>query len=481
MGNTDSYSYEGEYLKGKKHGKGKDYLNGKLIFEGEYLNGKKNGKGKEYYYGSGKLEFEGEYLNGNKHGKGKGYYSDGKLEYETEFSNGEKHGKEKGYYSDGKLKYETEYVNGNKHGKEKGYYSDGKLEYETEFSNGKKHGKEKGYYSDGKLKYETEYVNGKLNIKNSFISLIQILQTSLAQIFNKNGKKITFECEIRGTKEDLNGASLEISIFDKTKCTEFMDINLDHNNKDVYFATLNLEVKEENFIPKIKELFNCLFDFIKDSFDKNSFPFELKFRNNSKQLFIYIVCNDEELAKVLLDLGNNIYEYFKFNLALKSEINLNEVDNDEIDVSKICAFLFSVKTETNNVKYLLEAICKTLKDVKIGNIKIFDKLLGYLDLVNLSLGAKIKLEYDSKVLVEEYVKKRGGRERVKISDVNYVNYAMLVLPILNGLVKSENFNIFDAINCDVARIILGDQRYQNWYELSIKIPGLTNITKINFG
>ena len=32
-----------------------------MEFEGEYLNGKRNGKGKEYDY-YGKLKFEGEYL-----------------------------------------------------------------------------------------------------------------------------------------------------------------------------------------------------------------------------------------------------------------------------------------------------------------------------------------------------------------------------------------------------------------------------------
>ena len=45
-----------------KGGKGfiKEYNdNGKLIFEGEYLNGKRNGKGKEYNK-YGKLIFEGE-------------------------------------------------------------------------------------------------------------------------------------------------------------------------------------------------------------------------------------------------------------------------------------------------------------------------------------------------------------------------------------------------------------------------------------
>ena len=45
-------------------------MNGKLEYEGEYLNGKRHGKGKLYNY-DGKLEYEGEYLNGEKNGIGK--------------------------------------------------------------------------------------------------------------------------------------------------------------------------------------------------------------------------------------------------------------------------------------------------------------------------------------------------------------------------------------------------------------------------
>ena len=49
----------------KEMEKEKEYDNwGKLIFEGEYLNGKRNGKGKEYEFGN--LIFEGEYLKGNR-------------------------------------------------------------------------------------------------------------------------------------------------------------------------------------------------------------------------------------------------------------------------------------------------------------------------------------------------------------------------------------------------------------------------------
>ena len=49
-----------------KDGKGfiKEYfINGQLIFEGEYLNGKKKGKGKEYD-SRGKIIFKNENLNG---------------------------------------------------------------------------------------------------------------------------------------------------------------------------------------------------------------------------------------------------------------------------------------------------------------------------------------------------------------------------------------------------------------------------------
>ena len=37
----------------------------KLLFEGDYLNGKRHGKGKEYDF-DGKLLFEGDYLNGKR-------------------------------------------------------------------------------------------------------------------------------------------------------------------------------------------------------------------------------------------------------------------------------------------------------------------------------------------------------------------------------------------------------------------------------
>ena len=55
-------------------------MNGALKFEGEYLKGLRCGKGKEYYM-NGTLKFEGKYFNGIEW-DGKGYTQDGILEYE---------------------------------------------------------------------------------------------------------------------------------------------------------------------------------------------------------------------------------------------------------------------------------------------------------------------------------------------------------------------------------------------------------------
>jgi len=100
------------------------------MFEGEYLNGKRNGKGKEYYE-NGNLMFEREYINGKRR-NGKGYNIDGIIDIEIKEGNGK--GKE--YYSKGVLQFEGEYINGERNGKGKEYYKSGELRFEGEYLNG---------------------------------------------------------------------------------------------------------------------------------------------------------------------------------------------------------------------------------------------------------------------------------------------------------------------------------------------------------
>ena len=75
----NNLQFKGEYNNGKRwNGKGYD-INGEEVFE--INNGK--GKGKIFDY-EGFLIFEGEYLKGVKHGKGKEYYKNGDILFEGE-------------------------------------------------------------------------------------------------------------------------------------------------------------------------------------------------------------------------------------------------------------------------------------------------------------------------------------------------------------------------------------------------------------
>ena len=122
------------------------------MFEGEYLNGKRNGKGKAYDR-FGNFNFEGEFLY-NFRLKGKSYLN-GKLEYESDYLYKKMEWKRIGWK--GNIIYEL--IKGN--GKVKEYDSlDGLLIFEGEYLKWKRNGKGKEYYKNGIIKYEGVYLNG---------------------------------------------------------------------------------------------------------------------------------------------------------------------------------------------------------------------------------------------------------------------------------------------------------------------------------
>ena len=178
----DILSFEGEYLNGKRNGKGKEYNGeGKLIFEGEYLNGKRNGIGKEYnyeysYYSNKYFTniFEGNYSYGKMNGKGKEYDDNHKILFEGEYHNDHRWNGKGIEKSEKTIIFEGEYLNGKwwngkgidyeiKNGK--GYVKErdkyGKIIFEGEYENGLRNGKGKEIKSEGNILFEGEYLNGK--------------------------------------------------------------------------------------------------------------------------------------------------------------------------------------------------------------------------------------------------------------------------------------------------------------------------------
>ena len=91
--NGIGYDEKGNKIYELKNGNGKVieyHADGDLGFEGEYLNGKRSGKGKEYYPNNQLVHYEGEFLNGLKNGIGKEYNDNNEVIFEGEYLNGER-------------------------------------------------------------------------------------------------------------------------------------------------------------------------------------------------------------------------------------------------------------------------------------------------------------------------------------------------------------------------------------------------------
>ena len=327
----------------------------------------------------------------------------------------------------------------------------------------------------------------KIIPKEEFPKFMERLKIALDKKDNKKGDKKSIEFEVRGSKEELNGLALEIFTFDKTRYAEFLDTTQDYIKNALYCVSLNLNVKEEADVAKLEQsyqMLNPMFSNIPAVKDK----YELKFRHKGKQVSFDVIAKDGKLIQALMGLGINLSEYHKFNFALKSGINLAEILNPAADQTanlvKICSLLFSIKSETENVRYLSGALAEALKDVKLNDDKIqakFNKVVGYLNFINSFIGAKLKLEYDAKVLAgegaKEAEKKAGGSEdlKTKISGAQMMAMGMgqqMVAPMI------ANFGMTDtvkALDLDSFSISIGVPQYENGYAISIKIPGLSQV------
>ena len=248
------------------NGNGKEYeiITDELLFEGEYLNGKRHGKGKEYN-SKGKLKYEGDYLfdkkwNGKEYdknnmiinilnkgtGKIRRYNSDEQLNYECDYINGQENGIKKQYHGN-KLIYEGNIINSKENGKIKRYNNNGILIFEGEYSNGKINGKVKEYYNIAKLKFEGEYSNGEKNGKGKEYNYSGYLIFEGEYLFGQkwNGNTYDEKGNIIYQLNNGKGKVKEYDDFGKLKY-EIEYLNGQFNKKEKeYYPNGNLHIEKE--------------------------------------------------------------------------------------------------------------------------------------------------------------------------------------------------------------------------------------------
>ena len=320
--------------------------------------------------------------------------------------------------------------------------------------------------------------------KDEFPKFIERLKSALEKVDNKKGDKKYFEFEIRGTKEEQSGLTLEIFSFDENKYEEFIDEDLEYIKNPLYCISLNLTAKEESGVEKLKELFNN-FKPMLESIPVLKDKVEFFFRNKDNQVFFDLVVKEGKLIKALLDLGIDLTEYRKFNIALMTGINIYDLlheDDPDLIFIEILSLIFYIRAETDNCRYLLIALSEALKDVKIDNEKIqkkFDKFINFLRLINSFIRNKFKIEYDAKILAGKEIKNGGindgdeKKHKEKIIGFRQIFFGMfqtMGIPIL------QSFNLTDAIkstDLDNISVSLTVPKYKNGLVLSLKIPELS--------
>ena len=309
----------------------------------------------------------------------------------------------------------------------------------------------------------------------------------------KSGDKKDLEIEIRGSSEEPKGISIEHFTLDKSKFGEFFDPNAEHTKKALFVCTVNFEVKDTKDVETIKasfEQFKPIFlglPFIQAKKDK----FELHFRNNEKKVAIDLISVEGKIIQPLLDLGIDLSEFHKFYFGLKTGADLGKLyseggnPSDEL-ISEIFNVLVSVKSSGENLKYLSTALIAAFKDVKLEDEKKkkkLEKFLGFLNLVNVFIGAKLKFEYDSKVLKgagDKAVEKLpGGQEGFKRQLSGYHDMAknagsQMAKPAIETMGFSEALKV---LNLDSISVAGGVPKYSNGLALVIKVPGLTKVVE----
>ena len=334
-------------------------------------------------------------------------------------------------------------------------------------------------------KKEKEGYFFKIIPKEEFPKFIERFKEALEKVENKKGDKKYFEFEIRGTKEEQSGLTLEIFSFDENKYEEFIDEDLEYIKNSLYCISLNLTAKEESGVEKLKELFNNfkpMFEAI-PVLKKNKVEFF--FRNKENQVSFDLVQKEGKLINALLDLGIDLTEYRKFNIALITGINIYDLlygEEPDLIFIEILSLIFYIRAETDNCRYLLIALSEALKDVKISDEKIqkkFDKFINFLRFINSFIRNKFKIEYDAKILAGKEIKNGGindgdeKKHKEKIIGFRQIFFGMFQTM---GIPMLQSFNLTDAIkstDLDNISISLTVPKYKNGLALSLKIPELS--------
>ena len=300
----------------------------------------------------------------------------------------------------------------------------------------------------------------------------------------KSGDKKGFELEIKGTNEEPKGVSFETYSICKDTYKNFVDESKDYMAKALTVFTVSINAKDEAGVKVLEELFTKFVEpFVKELpfFKKHPENYEVKFRTSGKKVSVDLIKVKGEFLQPLLDLGLDISEFHNFKASFKSEFVPEQfftLPSEELAL-KVVQLILSIKGESTNARYILTALIKALKEVKLANAKFqtkLDKHVEKLSALNAFVSFCLNFEFDSKELMG------AGLAACKMKGFDINAMLEMARTFVTGLIESKVLPklkelglIETAKASDIDEVIFSFviPKYANGIAHVIKLPGFS--------
>ena len=341
----------------------------------------------------------------------------------------------------------------------------GKIQNLTENNNNEesKKGKKEESKKEETLKSEEEFPTFIEKFKNQL------------KIEKKLGDKNEIDIEIRSSKNEPKGASIDLLTIDQKLFKEYF-FQCEEQIKSALFAfNFIFELKNEEDLNNVIKNIEMLKLMIRELPFYKAYPdrYDIIFKNKGKKLSFVFIIKEGKKPQLLLELLIILSECIKFHFNIKTEINFTELFNNSSDeyISNLFNVLVKAKISGKNLKYLQNTTINALKDLKLRRERKKADLINLIDFIMLFIGINLKVEYD----IGFFKNKENDLKKIK----NYIYQArslseVLFRPIIEGYGLR---NLFTDSNLDCLSFSFGMPKYEKGLAIVIKLSGITQYFK----
>ena len=298
-------------------------------------------------------------------------------------------------------------------------------------------------------------------------------------------KKLT-EFEIKGSKEDLKGISIEAHNIEKGKFPEIFDKAQEHINKALCILSISFQANDEASVKTLEALFEKMkpmfqqIPFVK----KHPENYEIHFRTNGNKVSVDIISVKGEFLEPLVNLGIDMNEYHKLDCYVKSGFCPDDFFNlpaEELTF-KVLQFALKLKSDSTGVRRIITAAIKALKEIKLSNDKFQKKLeehIEQLNMINAFVSFAFGFEFDAKELSGTGLK-AASETLLKGMDLNkkLEEFRQQIIGLGQNMLKPllEQHGLVDAVkaaNVDDIIISIGMPKNENGIMHCIHLPGFS--------